>query len=117
VKGLPRYKFPSNPDNARRLEEIDALISEAMKLLKEITKVKEKLCWLGGCPLEVALGINELIGRAEDFCEACYQYHYSLLGGKSVSDTDIAGLREGYKRLKESWLGFLAKSGLGLIYL
>jgi hypothetical protein len=117
VRSLPRYKFPSNPENARRLEEIDALISETIKLLKEITKVKEKLWWLEGYPLETALEINELVERAEDFCEACYQYHYSLLEGKSVSDTDIACLRKGYERLKEAWSEFLAKNGLGIIYL
>jgi uncharacterized protein YuzB (UPF0349 family) len=117
VKGLSRYIFPCSPDNARRHEEIDALISEVINLLKEMTKVEEKLWWFEGCPLETALEINELIKRAEDFCEACYQYHYSLVEGKSVSDTDIAGLREGYERLKEAWLEFLAKNRLGIIYL
>jgi hypothetical protein len=34
-----------------------------------------------------------------------------------VSDTYIAGLREGYERLKEAWLEFLAKNRLGIIYL
>jgi hypothetical protein len=117
VRGLPRYRFPSSPDNARRLEEIDALISKVIKLLKEMTEVEKKLWWFEGYPLETPLEINELIGRAEDFCKVCYQYHYSLLVGKSVSDTDIAGLREGYERLKEAWLEFLAKNRLGIIYL
>jgi hypothetical protein len=117
VIGLPRYKFPSSPDDARKLGEIDALIPEVMKLLKEITKVKEKLCWLGDCPLKTALEIDELARRAKDFYETCYQYHYSLLEGKSVSDTDIAGLREGYERLKEAWLEFLTRNGLGVIYI
>jgi hypothetical protein len=118
AKGLPRYRFPSDAESARKLEEVDALISEAKKLLQEMVKLGNRICWSDiDCPLETALEINELAKRAEDFCEACYQYHYSLLEGKSVSDTEITGLREGYERLKEAWLEFLLKNRLGLIYL
>ena len=114
---MPKYRFPSDAESARKIEEIDALISKVMKLWKEMVKVREKMCWFRDCPLETALGIEELVNRAKEFHELCYQYHYLLLEGNFVSEADIAGLREGYEKLKGAWLEFLAKNGLGIIYL
>jgi uncharacterized protein YuzB (UPF0349 family) len=88
-----------------------------MKLLKEMASVRERLYWSQNCPLEVILRVDDLMGRTEEFCEICYQHHFSLLQGKSVSDTDIADLQKGYERLKEAWSEFLRMTGLGIIYL
>jgi hypothetical protein len=111
----------SDTDN---IQEIDALISEVKKLLREILKIKSMLFWLPDCPLEAALRINELVKWTEEFYKLCCQY-YNLCcyyracfyNNKSVSETDMSNLRENYKRLKEAWLEFLAKNRLGLIYL
>jgi ABC-type uncharacterized transport system ATPase subunit len=117
VRRLPKYRFPSDPESAQRLCEVDALILKTMKLLKEIANVGERLYWSQNCSLEDMLRIDDLKRETKEFCNICYQYHFSLLQGKSVSDTDIADLQKGYERLKEAWLEFLAKNGLGIIYL
>jgi len=115
---LPRYRFPSDAESARRLEEIDALISEVKKLLQEMVKLKNRIFWSGiDSSLETALELSSLTQQATEFYKLCCQFHFSLLVGKSVSDGDTAGLRKGYERLKEAWLEFLAKNGLGIIYL
>jgi uncharacterized protein YuzB (UPF0349 family) len=114
---LPRYKFPSDAESARQLEEVDALISSAMKLLKEMASVRGRLYWSQNCPLEVMLRVDDLMGRTEEFCEICYQHHFSLLEGKSVSDMDIANLQKRYEWLKEAWLELLRMTGLGIIYI
>jgi uncharacterized protein YuzB (UPF0349 family) len=88
-----------------------------MRLLKEIANVRERLYWSQNCPLEVMLRVDDLKGRTEEFCEICYQRHFSLLEGKSVSDTDIAGLQKSYERLKEAWLEFLRMTGLGILWI
>ena len=118
AKGLPRYRFPSDAESAQKLEEIDALISKVKKLLQEMVKLGNRIFWSGiDCPLETALELSSLTQRATEFHKLCYQYHFSLLAGKSVSDMDMASLQKGYERLKEVWLEFLEKNGLGIIYL
>jgi len=115
---LPRYRFPSDAESARKLEEIDALISKVKKLLQEMVKLGNRIFWSDiDCPLETALELSSLTQQTTEFHKLCYQYHYSLLVGKGVSGGDMANLQKGYERLKEAWLEFLAKNGLGIIYL
>jgi len=112
------------PSDTDSMQEIDALMSEFKKLLREALKVKSMLFWLRDCPLEAALRMNELVKWTEEFYKVCCQYYNlccyyraCLHNNKPVSETDMSNLRENHKRLKEAWLEFLAKNRLGIIYL
>jgi hypothetical protein len=117
ANGLPKYRFPSDPESAQELREVEVLTLRATKLLKEIASVRERLYWLQNCPLEVMLRIDDLKERIGEFHEICYRHHLSLLKGKSVPDTDISDLQKGYERLKEAWSEFLITTGLGILWI
>jgi hypothetical protein len=82
------------------------LLKETAELLKDIRKVWWKLFWHGGCLLETALEIDDLIKRAEEFYRLCNEYQ-----------GDISDLERSYERLKKAWSEFLIKNKLGIIYI
>ena len=115
--GRKKPKLSNSTGNQRKIEEIEALIAAVSNLWKEMKRVKERLEWSGGCPLETALGIDELAKQAKELLESCCLHYASLHKGECVPEGDIASLRKSHEWLKRAWSRFLKKNGLGIIYL